>query len=227
VQRAKTKSLPSFEALPSGDRQTKYARLMWREFYRAARIATDELDPVPCRVATLALAHTGVETAYGAYLYGWNVGNIMAQGTEHFYASQDTTAEPLPGGGTGNKVFAARFVWYPTAFAGVAGYLKVVRDRERYAKAWAAMMAGDPYFLIELRHGGYFEGRSYVHAGETLPRVDTDEEILAVFVQHVQRVNADTCDLRPTKGRAVLGMAIAGSFAASSVATTLANMLED
>lgn len=227
MQRSKTKSLPSFEALPAGDRQTLYTRRMWREFYRCARIATGESEPVPSRVAALALAHTGVETAYGAYLYGWNVGNVMTTGDESYFAGQDTMPEAAPDGSTTNKIFAAKFRWYPNAFAGVADYLRVVRDRDRYVRAWAAMLAGDPYFLIELRHAGYFTGRSYVHSGESLARLDTDEELVGVFTQHVQRVNADTDDLRPSKGRFALGLSIVASVGLGATLTTLRGLAND
>ena len=213
--RARTTSLPGYAALKLRARLDLFARRLWptaRElaFYAAGtRTQGDNL-------ARCAIGHAGGETAFGSSLYGWNVGNIVAgSDSRDWFAATDTAPAPAPGGGTTDVTYAVRFRWYHTLRAGLTDYILAIA-KPRYSEAWAAALEGSPSFLPLARKGGWFVGRSRLHAGETVPRVDTDAELEQAFTVSLELVGAATPS--PGPARRIVGGAVLVGLGAAMVA---------
>lgn len=217
--RAAVKSAPELVRIADGgSRLTAYVRRFWPTFYRLAQSTTDS-DEAARNLAAVALAHTGAETAHGLALYGWNFGNLT--GAADYFERNDTKPRETSAGVV-NDPIVLRFAWFPNETKGAAAYYRTIRDAPRYAGAWWRAVAGSPSYLPELRSAGYFTGRSWVHPGESLPRLDTDAELAAAFGKHLDRVRSDVAILEGNpQRRQTIGIAIVGSVVASAVLSTV------
>lgn len=110
---------------------------------------------------TLAVfaAQSALETGRWQKIHCQNFGNIKAgENYEGFYCLFRC-----------NEVINGKIEWfepphpqcrfraYPTPAAGAEDYLRLLRERQRFAPAWRAALRGDPEaFCDELKRGGYF-----------------------------------------------------------------------
>lgn len=130
------------------------------QVYDALEIAwkkDPELTAPNHRMSLLVLlAQWALETGRGLHMHNYNLGNIKSNATSGdwcFFAC--------------NEIIGGKVVWfepdhpsccfrsYPTLEAGAEDYLTILRNR--FSKAWPAVLAGDPYkFVSALKNQGYF-----------------------------------------------------------------------
>lgn len=205
TEHPRVRSMPWIADLPAGDRPGAYILATWATFLRLARFVAGSRAR---DLARTAVAHTAVETGWGSGFYCWNVGNIMAASDAPWFAMTDHAIE-------GDKMvpFVGRYAFHRTLSAGVAHYYNTIA-RFGAGRALDLAAAGDPAFLPTLRSTGYFGGFTYVHKGESAPRVDTDAELSSQFAGTLRRVDEE---LAPIESRARIVRAIVGAVTVGAV----------
>lgn len=125
----------------------------------------------PLNVATVAVAHWGLETGWGRFEYNFNSGGI------HCLPGADACfREAQSAGGEEFLAFTSR-----TAF--LREYFELVAREPRYASAWRAMRAGSANGIMELWRAGYSCGR----------KTRSESTSLVSRVRRVVRENSPNC----------------------------------
>ena len=110
----------------------------------------------PSKTLAILYAQTVLETG-GSMLRNNNWGNIKKKlGLK--YTSYEA-GEYLNGGYYLFHPYHKQtfFAAWDTPLEGAIGYINFLANRQRYAKAWQALLKGDPQiYCIELKNGGYF-----------------------------------------------------------------------
>lgn len=130
-------------------------------------------DAAPAQLCVL-LAQWALETARGAAMHCWNVGNIKCPAGD---ASHDYTYFACTEVVNGKTVaieppaIGCRFRAFLSLDAGVSDYLATVRAR--FGSAWPAVLAGDPEsFAALLKAAGYYTAPEPSYAAGLRARYD-------------------------------------------------------
>lgn len=98
------------------------------------------------QIALSMLTHWSIETAAGANEWNWNVGNIVATGSQPYFTAKDISGNVMA------------FRAFDSLTDGASAYIKLLSS-SRYAAA-AKMLADnpdDPAWWIALGHAGWFD----------------------------------------------------------------------
>jgi hypothetical protein len=134
--------------------------------------------------ALLFAAHLARETGWGRWVSHHNYGNIKT-------GTWSGASFSL----TDRRGFRSRYRAYPTAAEGIEGALALIRDSQRYRKAWSLLQRGDLHWYGQLGLDGYYEGppdRETLgqHTAHTLATIEATQREYEGIVNLMRRYDA-------------------------------------